>query len=239
MRSCRSFAEKPCWDYYTKQVEFCKSPGDNLIQFFQLSEGWSIEPHLWRTLHYTLLDESNLNSMRIQYGPSDSATKALHLAWNIASTRGWTMSKHSAPPEANAKVLKPTRNAADTAIRATAADEMKRQHENVLLLENAVHAVADAKTLWRDCLFLQTQPIRVMWEFFRRDRYDPRSPLGRHLLSGMLGILPDNKIAEDIHADLRLASKGILSRARAYFQTFFSPGGSAPWTPQLIGLRPP
>ena len=149
------------------------------------------------------------------------------------------MSKHSAPPEANAKVLKPTRNAADTAIRATAADEMKRQHENVLLLENAVHAVADAKTLWRDCLFLQTQPIRVMWEFFRRDRYDPRSPLGRHLLSGMLGILPDNKIAEDIHADLRLASKGILSRARAYFQTFFSPGGSAPWTPQLIGLRPP
>ena len=146
--------------------------------------------------------------MRVQYGPSDSATKALHLAWNITSHRAWTMSKHSAPPEANAKVLKPARNATDAADAATAADEMKRQHENVLTLEYAVHAVADAKTLWRDCLFLQTQPIRVMWEFFRRDRYNTGSPLGRHILQGMLGVLPDSKIAEDIHADLRLASKG-------------------------------
>ena len=118
------------------------------------------------------------------------------------------MSKHSAPPEANAKVLKLAQNAADEAISATAADEMKRQHENVLKLENAVHAIADAKALWKDCLILQTQPIRVMWEFFRRDKYKPGSPLGRHLLFGMLGIFPDNKIAEDIHGKLRLAAKG-------------------------------
>ena len=118
------------------------------------------------------------------------------------------MSKHSAPPEANAKVLKLAQNAADEAIIATAAEEMKRQHENVLKLENAIHAIPAAMTLWKDCLILQTQPIRVMWEFFRRDKYKSKSVLGRHLLTGMLGILPDNKIAEDIHADLRLASKG-------------------------------
>ena len=201
-------AEKPCWDYYTEQVLNCKSPGHNLNKFFQLSDSWSIEPHLWRTLQYALLDENNLNSMGVEYGPSDSATKTLHLAWSIVSHRGWTMSKHSAPPEANAKVLKLAQNAADEAIIATAAEEMKRQHENVLKLENAIHAIPAAMTLWKDCLILQTQPIRVMWEFFRRDKYKSKSVLGRLLLTGMLGILPDNKIAEDIHGDLRLAQKG-------------------------------
>ena len=70
------------------------------------------------------------------------------------------------------------------------------------------NGVPDAKALWNDCLFLQTQPIRLMWEYYRRDKYNSQSALGQHLLQGMLAILADNKIAEDIHADLRLTTKG-------------------------------
>ena len=202
-------AENPCWDYYTSEIEDIKSPGDNLAKLMRLGEGWALEPHLWDTIHRTLLNEANLNDMQIKYGCSDYATKALHLSWSIVSKRAWTLSKHSAPPDVNAKILTTGRGATPEAIRTTAAGLMKSHHENVLSLESAAASgISDAKSLCRDCQFLQMQPIRLMWEYYRRDKYSAQSPLGRHLMNGLLGILADNKIAEDIHADLRLASKG-------------------------------
>ena len=210
MKSCRDIAEKACWNYYTKQIEECKSPGDNLNSFFELAEGaWAVEPHLWATFSGTLLDEANLDSMRIVYGASEHATKALHLSWSIGAKRGWTMSKHSAPPDVNALLLKTGHGASVEAKRANAVAQLRTHHESALSLESAVaNGVREAKALWNDCLFLQTQPIRLMWEYYRRDKYNSQSALGQHLLQGMLAILPDNKIAEDIHADLRLTTKG-------------------------------
>ena len=71
-----------------------------------------------------------------------------------------------------------------------------------------MHTVADAKQVWEACLFLKMQPVRLLLEYFRRDKYRASSPLGRHLLLGLIALLADNKIAEDIHQGLRLASKG-------------------------------
>ena len=176
---------------------------------------------MWATLNETLLDEANLDAMQIEYGASDRATKALHLSWSIVAKRCWTMSKHSAPPDANAKLLATGTSEAAEGVRATAAALLKSHHKNVLSLENAAASgVQDAKSLWKDCLFVQMQPVRLMWEFYRRDKYSTQSPLGRHLMNGMLGIMADNKIAEDIHADLRLAAKGNsnLKLARANIQ---------------------
>ena len=48
----------------------------------------------------------------------------------------------------------------------------------------------------------------VLLEYFSRDKYSVSSPLGRHLLMGLLVTLPDNKVAEDVHASVRLASNG-------------------------------
>ena len=124
-----SVAETACWDFYTDGIRDYKSPGDSLQRFFEMPEGWSTEPHLWLTFYQTLLDESNLDEMQIEYGRSDLATKALHLAWSIGARRGWTMSKHSGPPDGNALLLAP-----GPGNRATlAAETMKQQHANVFL----------------------------------------------------------------------------------------------------------
>ena len=50
------------------------------------------------------------------------------------------------------------------------------------------------------------KPVRLLLEYFRRDKYKASSPMGRHLLIGLLALLADNKIAEDVHHGLRLAS---------------------------------
>ena len=66
-------------------------------------------------------------------------------------------------------------------------------------------ALADAKEVREACLYLDMRPVRLVLEYFRRDKYSASSPLGRHLMMGLVVLLADNKIAEDIHAPLRLA----------------------------------
>ena len=85
---------------------------------------------------------------------------------------------------------------------------MKTHHANVLSLELAKHQLTDANEVWETCLFLNMQTVRLLMEYFRRDKYSPCSPQGRHLLLVILAVTADNKIAEDVHAPLRLASKG-------------------------------
>jgi len=198
-----SIAEKACWDYYTKEVLFIQSPADNLRRTWELSRAWAAEPHIWATLEETLLTPANLDFMQIPKGPSESATKALHLSWTLASKRMWTMGKYTAPPYCYAEVLRP----GDELASHTCCDEMKTHHQNILSLETSMHIVTDSKELWEACLFLNMSPVRLVLEYFRQDRYRKSSPQGRHLLMGLVALLADNKIAEDIHAKLRLAAK--------------------------------
>ena len=202
-------AENPCWDYYTDELTRIKTPADNIIRSCKLGGSqWAQAAHLFETLQHTLLKTESLDFMQIPIGRSQKATRALHLSWTLSGKLGWTMSKHSAPPECYAAILQPGETDPAAAVRQACATELKTHHENVLSLEIARHSVADAQELWEACLFLDMRPIRLMQEYFRRDKYSPRSPDGRHLLMGLVGTLPDNKIVEDIHAPLRLASKG-------------------------------
>ena len=113
------------------------------------------------------------------------------------------MSKHTAPPNCYAEILRP----GDEVANDTCADKMKTHHQHILSLEHAMHDVSDAKEVWDACLYLSMQPVSLVLEYFRRDRYSASSPLGRHLMMGLVGLLADNKIAEDIHAKLRLAAQ--------------------------------
>jgi hypothetical protein len=86
--------------------------------------------------------------------------------------------------------------------------KMATHHKNILSLETARHTKADANEVWEACLYLNMKPVRLLLEYFKRDKYRASSPLGKHLLLGLLALLADNKIAEDIHQSLRLASAG-------------------------------
>jgi len=199
--------QKSCWDWYADELKNCKTPADNLKRTWALSgNGWAAEPHLFATLRVPLYENEWLDFMQIPMGRSERATKALHKAWTLSGKRGWTMAKHSAPPDCWANILQPGDEHA--AASQAAAALMRIHHANILSLENSRHETAEANEVWEACLFLNMQPVRVVLEYFRRDKYSPRSPLGRHLLMGLTATLPDNKIVEDVHNPLRLASKG-------------------------------
>ena len=68
-------------------------------------------------------------------------------------------------------------------------------------------ASAAARQLWNDMDFLKSQPIRLLFSFFERDQWRPESTAGRKLLTGLLYVLPDSKIVEDVHGDLRKEAK--------------------------------
>ena len=195
--------ENACWDYYTKRIENVKSPADNLKRTWADSRGWAAEPHIWATLQESLHDSDNLDFMQIPFGPSDKATKTLHLSWTLVGVRMWTMSKCSGPPDCWSSIVEPGNDALNRAVE----ERMATHHTNILSLEAAVHRVRAAKELWDACLFLSMKPVRLVLEYFRRDKYKASSPLGRHLLMGLIALLADNKIAEDIHQGLRLAGK--------------------------------
>ena len=203
-----STVERRCWDWYTNEVENCKSPADNLARMWKLSGGnWADEPHLFLTIQDSLLDPAKLDYMEIPFGTSDRAAETLDFCWTLVYFRGWTMTKHTAPPDCYCRLLQPGESDANNTVKQNTAAMLKTHHENVLRLETARHAVPDAMTLWTACFFLLMQPVRLIFELFRRDRYAADSADGRHLLTGTVATLPDNKIVEDIHAPLRLAGK--------------------------------
>ena len=186
--SCIMFvAERPCWDFYTREVTNIKSPADALKRTWELSSTWAKEPHLWATLEQTLFNPQNLNYMHIDIGPSENATKALHLAWTLASMRMWTMAKQSSPPCCYAQILQPGPEHADS--RHTCVEEMKTHHRNILVLETSRHNNEDSRTLWSHCHFLNMMPVRLLLEYFKRDQWRETSPDGIHLLTGLVGLL--------------------------------------------------
>ena len=201
-----SVVEQACWDYYTNELETYKSPADNLKRSWILCDKWASEPHLFSTLVQSLMDCANLDFMQIGMGQSQRALDTLHLAWSLVAKRAWTCSKSSAPPDCYARVLQPGHENEDA--RQTAVDMMKRHHLNIMTLENNRHDNQEAQKLWKACLFLEMTPVRLVLEYFRQDRYSPLSEQGRHLMFGLMATMADNKIVEDVHAPLRLASKG-------------------------------
>ena len=198
--------ERPCWNFYTREIKECKNAKDEARRAKRLASGWFKEPHLFETLKESLFSIANLKFMDIPLGESDKATKVLAFAWTMYRKRAWTMSKHSSPPDCYANIL-----STDVALeeqRKEVTSKMKTHHKNMLTLEEAKPRLESALELWKSCLFLNMQPIRMLLEYFKRDQYCPNSEDGRKVLMGLIVRLPDNKIVEDIHAPLRLATKG-------------------------------
>ena len=195
-------AEKACWDWYTRQVLDIKSPTDTLSYSMAMTDSkWASEPHLFATLSHTLFEFKYLEFMEIPIGKSTKARRALHLAWNIYAHRAWTLSKHSCPPECNAALLK------SGPIAQAAADALKIQHKNILSLEIARHKVRAAADLWHTCLYISMQPVRLVWEYYKQDRYSCHSLRGRQMMMGLIQTMADNKAVEDVHNPIRLAAK--------------------------------
>ena len=78
-----------------------------------------------------------------------------------------------------------------------------RNWGRVVHVEQRCREVEGAADLCNDLSVTHNNPIRLLHMFFERDRYDPSSHSGLHLLRGLLHALPDNKLVEDIHNGIR------------------------------------
>ena len=97
-----------------------------------------------------------------------------------------------------------------------AATLLSSDHKALLQLENAIAASGSAKPkIWSDLQVVFTPPIRLLFLKMEEDSYNPRSPGSLHLLRGMLWTLPDSKIVEDVHGNLRNNSKKGVNKKRA------------------------
>ena len=205
----RQVAENPCWDWYTEQVTTNKTPNHAFNYLMGLADGvWQFQVHVWNTVNDTLHVSDNLKFMDIHPGESEEATKALSLTLHIVQNRMWTMTKHSLPPDSYATVASASSHIADGACAT-----MKTEHQNLLALESVRRTNAAAQALWDDmALVAKSKPVRALWEFFCRDRYNRRSFAGTHLLKGLLWTIADNKNCEDTHGRLRLDARANMNK---------------------------
>ena len=118
-----------------------------------------------------LRDPEDLNFMEIPMGMPKWADRALECAWHIFMRRAWSLGKHSAPPESLANLLSEI-----SRVRENAAQELRTQHEHILALERAAAiGNADADALRKDTILLDADAIRIVFEFYARDRYRAHS----------------------------------------------------------------
>jgi hypothetical protein len=80
---------------------------------------------------------------------------------------------------------------------------MKKCWKQILALEHRMQSDHAAKQLHEDLDFLKCKPLRLTFCFFERDRWKHDSSAGRKMLSGLLKVLPDSKIVEDLHGNVR------------------------------------
>lgn len=201
-------ATQPCWTWYTNQVKTVKTPADGLRYCVQLAGGrWAKEPHMWSTIEHSLFDANSLRFVGLPPGACDAesnriADKMLMLVWHVVSHRAWSLSRHCVPPECYANVA-----SLDAADAEQGMISMKTAWTNLMKLEQRLHDLPAAGQLWEDLDFARSQPIRLMFCFFERDQWRCSSVAGRKHLSGLLCVLPDNKIVEDVHGAIRKESK--------------------------------
>ena len=87
-----------------------------------------------------------------------------------------------------------------------------------MLLERMVHRKDDAARLRGDIIFLDSDTVRVIFEFYARDRYAHNSTCGQQSVMAHHWTLPDNKIVEDMHQPLRLDSRANVNRRLSFGQ---------------------
>ena len=202
-------AEQPSWDWYTNEVENTKTPQDAFAYSLHMADGgWAQEQHIARTTEIMLYDTEQLKYMEVPMGRSPCATKVHMLQWHIVKYRAWALSKHDCPPECYAPI-----GSTDLDKAQRSCESMKTHHRNVLMLEQRVHEVPAAEQLHKDMApIVKSVPIRLLLEFFARDKYSRTSRAGRALLKGMLWTMCDNKCVEDVHHKLRIGAKQAANR---------------------------
>ena len=90
---------------------------------------------------------------------------------------------------------------------------MEVEYGHVLLLERRAHSLDDVACLRKCIIFVDSTAVRIVFEFYARDKYAPSSRPGQNALMAHLWSVADNKIVEDIHQPLRLNARANVNKS--------------------------
>ena len=207
---------RSCWTWYTKQVHNVKSPKQGLQDAFALAQGnWMREKHLGNLIHDSFESHANLDYMGVSCTCPDKARKVFFLAARLLGNRCWSMAvRHHGPPDIYVGLLSSSQTKREWAI-----SRLKRDWQRMVWLENQRASNSAAMDLWKDLIAGKNNVVRLMFCAFERDQFRASSAQGCRLLHAMLHVLPDNKIVEDGHNEVRKDSKRTgLQKKRTQFR---------------------
>lgn len=81
---------------------------------------------------------------------------------------------------------------------------MRADFESILQLEQAACDAGTTLPILQALKPVLTPVVRIMYMLFESDRFRFTSEGGRHILTGLLKVLPDSKIVEDLHSVIRV-----------------------------------
>ena len=101
---------RPLWDFYTDQVENCKSPQDGIRYACRMCTGWNVDNQLKKLVRIlTCDDQEALASFRKvgQWSNDEQrmANKIFQYVFRLVANRAISLSQHSTPPLRYASLL--------------------------------------------------------------------------------------------------------------------------------------
>ena len=180
---------RPCWSWYTKEVKEIKSPRDALLDALTKTRGrWMRDPQFYEIVRNCFGQQAPastrgstadvLSDIGIAEGPSKLADRMCTLSWVLIGHRAWSMAvRHHGPPECYADLLSPVEVQAQRA-----ANDMKRNWQALVRLEQRSLTFAPARKLWEDIHLARNAPVRLLHVLFEREKFRPTCRPGLHLL---------------------------------------------------------
>ena len=121
--------------------------------------------------------------------------------------------RHHAPPNVFIGL-----KSANPETRKAAAALMQQHWERLMAVEQRSLAYEPAKTLCADLVLIKYHAVRLMYVLYERDLFRDTSEAGAFHFTGMVNVLPDNKIVDYGHNRMKADAKklGGAARGRTY-----------------------
>ena len=193
-----------CWSWYSDQVVNVKTPEHCMKDALAKTQGkWKADAHLQGIVHDCFYRRDCLAYMEIQRGPGGMAAKVVEFAWALLGHRCWSMAvrHHEAP---NVYMGLKSSNP-DT--RKAAASLMKQHWERLMAVEQRSLEYDQASKLNEDLIICKYPALRLMYVLYERDLFREDSAAGAFYFTGLVNVLPDNKIVEDCHNTMKADAK--------------------------------
>ena len=193
-----------CWTWYSDQVANVKTPEHSMTDALAKTQGkWMADSHLQGIVNDSFYRRDCLAYMEIKAGPSVMNGHVVEFSWTLLGHRCWSMAvRHHAPPNVYMGL-----KSQDPEQRKAAANLMKRHWERLMALEQRSLDYEPAKMLCEPLIIIKYSAVRLMFVTYERDLFRWDSEAGAYYFTGLVYVLPDNKIVEDCHNTMKADAK--------------------------------